>query len=109
MCLGTMILTSVLTFAAKVGFNRAKKLFEETPVQRAAAATAADFPNCEVAPAFKKWCESDNFADLLDALTRGDRSITTASIVTSFIKTTEFFNGDDTESTAESILNGKDH
>ncbi|HXT62501.1 MAG TPA: hypothetical protein VN696_05650, partial [Pyrinomonadaceae bacterium] len=99
-----MILTSLLTFAAKVGLNRAKKLFEETPVQRAAAATAAEFPNCEVTLALKTWCESDNFADLLEALTRGDRPITTASIVTSFIKTTDFFNGEETDSTAESIL-----
>jgi tetratricopeptide (TPR) repeat protein len=99
-----MILTSLITFAAKIGFNRAKKLFEETPVQRAAAATATEFPNCEVTPALEKWCESDAFADLLDAFKRGDHSITTTSVVTLFITTTGFFNSDETQSTAESIL-----
>src|SRR5437016_5731627 len=100
--MASMILTPLVKIGANAGLNAAKKLFKESPVERAVAATAAQFPECEVSQALKKWCESNNFADLLDRFKRGDHSITPAAIVNSFITISGFYNASDTESTAES-------
>lgn len=103
-----MIFTPLLKIAAKVGVKAAKKLFEQTPVQRAAAATAAQFTECEVMPSLRKWCKSDEFADLLNRFKRGDRSITSTAVMRSFISVSGFYNANDTESTAQSILTAFD-
>ncbi len=68
----------LLKFAAKSGLKAVRKLFEESPVQRAVAATGR----------FK----------------RGDRSISTKSIIESFIQLTDFYNEDDTQSSARTVL-----
>jgi tetratricopeptide (TPR) repeat protein len=94
----------LLKFAGKSGLKAVKGVFEESLVQRAVAATADEFPNLEVRSALKKWCESDEFADLFDRFKRGDRSITTKSIIESFVQVTDFYNADDTESSAATVL-----
>jgi tetratricopeptide (TPR) repeat protein len=102
--LQNLVLTPLLKFTVKSGLKAAKKLLEESPVQRAVTLTADQFPNLEVRSALKKWCESDEFADLFERFKRGDRSITTKSIIESFVQISDFYNDDDTQSSAQSVL-----
>ena len=78
-------------------------------MQRAVAATADEFPTLEVRDTLKRWSESDEFADLFDRFKRGNRSITNDAIIDSFIQIGGFYNGGDTQSSAQAILIAFNH
>jgi hypothetical protein len=76
------------------GASGLKKLLSQTPAQQAIKATADDFPFMpEVEPALKKWCQSDEFARLLEEIHSGRLQASGEALVESFITVGEFHHG----------------
>lgn len=87
------------------GKHGIKKLLEEPPISRAIRTTAEAFPAIEnVDQALASWCTSEDFLNLLRKLRAGERHLTDAAVVSSFIEHGGFYAAAQTESLAREIL-----
>jgi tetratricopeptide (TPR) repeat protein/predicted nucleic acid-binding protein len=83
------------------------RLSESTAVEAAANGTAEEFPEVEgCGLAILKWCDSDRFAEVLEAVRAGRRDVfdSDASMVTSFVESSGFFFGEETAEKAQEVL-----
>jgi hypothetical protein len=95
------VITRLLGKAAvEIGKRGYKKLTEETFLSKTIEETTNAFTPIEVKPALVSWSQSQQFSDLLEALKAGDRNLTDESVISSFIRTSGFYMGDDDETTA---------
>lgn len=108
--MGEPILLSVfLNIAASIIFELGKKglrdLFTQSPARKAIGATAAEFPNIQnIDDALTKWCQSDNFAEQVEAL-QADSQHADNRLVNSFIDVGGFYNGiNETHASALRVL-----
>lgn len=90
----------------KSGSYGIKKLFSESPAQKAVTTTSRRFPDLIVDQALNTWVQSEDFTELLEAMSAGRTDILDDSLVHSFIEVGDFFNGEptETESSARQVL-----
>lgn len=99
------VITGLLGKAAiKLGKLGYKKLTELTPVSKAVERTTGAFEDIEVREALVSWCDGDAFASLLESLTAGDRSLTDAAVIDSFIQAAGFHLDDEDETRRVALL-----
>jgi hypothetical protein len=97
------IASSLLTTIAKAGVQ---SLLQQTPVIKAIDATCESFPDLEpLRHTLENWCKSKAFAQILEQVKAGSRSISQDHVITSFIEVGSFYAGDNTRASAEQVLN----
>ena len=86
--------------------KRGLKRISEAPFfLSAVVATAENFPDFDnLHHLLKTFCDSDRFLNLLERLKSGERDLTDDILVSAFIETTGFYNGDTTHQSASEIL-----
>src|SRR2546423_851932 len=90
-------------FVLKHGKEKLKALLKDSLAETAANATATAFHGKEVREALITWSTSDEFLDLFGRMKAGD-TLRVEHLGTELIKTTGFFDGEDTEVTARCIV-----
>ncbi len=90
-------------FVLKHGKEKLKALLKDSLAETAANATATAFHGKEVREALITWSTSDEFLDLFDRMKAGD-TLRVEHLGTELIKTTGFFDGEDTEVTARLVV-----
>jgi tetratricopeptide (TPR) repeat protein len=97
------IAPSLLTTVAKAGVQ---SLLQQTPVTKAINATCESFPDLEpLRHTLENWCKSKDFAQILEQVKAGSRSISQNDVITSFNEVGSFYTGDNTRASAEQVLN----
>lgn len=101
------IITGVVgSLVKKGGAHGVKKLFSESPARKAIATTSRRLPDLIVDHALGIWCQSDEFAELLESMVLGRIDPLDDTLVQSFIEVGGFYNGDAaaTETSARHVL-----
>lgn len=93
--------TSLAASGVKAGYA---KLIETPQFKKAMDETKAAFPSLELEPSLKAWCASSEFEMIILSLQKGDRTPEDESVIDSFIRISNFFDGDNTQSSAKSLL-----
>jgi len=84
----------------------AAKLLEEPAVSKAIDAADEEFPQYDgtVRAALRRWCASPEFMSFLENLKAGQREISDAEAIASFVDVGGFYAGTETNELAEAIL-----
>lgn len=92
---------SLAVTGIKAGYQ---KLTTSPAFKKATDETKAAFPEIELGPALRKWCESQQFEVLISSMSAGGRAFADDSIIDPFIGTGEFYAGENTRSMAGQVL-----
>lgn len=98
-----MIAKSARTLLLKGGKEGVRRLLTEPLLQRAATATQLEFERIEIRDTLVKWSQSEDLVELLEDLKDGKRH-DVGSLVPAFLENTEFSAGEETERTAQVVI-----
>jgi tetratricopeptide (TPR) repeat protein len=107
--LAQLFIEAAISLVGKLGEFALEKISSNSSISSAinaaVLATSDAYPTIEgVDPALRKWCKSPEFDELIGKVKNGQRDLTDASLISSFIQTTEFYCGENTEQVARQVL-----